>query len=886
MGTARKDYEQFIRWIQDPAQEAPGDARSMATLVLNHFEEVAGTARQHNKRSVKLAELARKQLSSTPDNLPDLSSETLADDWPWVRLQKITLGPFRGFRRIQEFSLDKRITLCYGPNGSGKSSFCEALEYSLLGFVEEAQSKRLDERHYLANLHEGRFEKPELTAIDHEENEVKITPNPELYRFCFIEKNRINAFSRIAARPPGQRAELIATLFGMEQFNAFVKNFNESMDPVLTLDHEKQNELDSSRKVLEADRQIIEHETERLRELDTAATRYAEEFKKGITYDELKALVGSEDKPARLHELEEKVGRTPAPLTGLDSERTVTLYSNADAALDALRDSRRELDEYKSQITFRNLYTAIIELRKLDSTYCPACKTPVEKVSENPFSNAEKGLRDLEKLAQLEEEHQVREEALKEASRHLKEELDSIIRFLSERNESDGIVGTYISNLGTVQGATGWWKLVYASERPKSGETPTLGEILKVCDRASELDSQSRAEEASRQAYIEELAQLNKARLWITTEQERRSSITEESDRARTRIQRWEEENKDLIKSAQEEAEKIEGERSIKRAYDSFYELLNRFRNALPRMLMENLNHLTLELYNEFNYDDREEDKLAELCLPLSGEDRIEISFCGQAERFVDALTVLSEGHIRCLGLAILLAKAIRIGSPLIIFDDAINAIDHDHRGGIRASIFESERFPGTQLIVTCHSPEFIKDIENHIPKPARSEVRSFVLQHHRGDYQPRVLTDVPSSNYLARANEALERYDPREALGFARKTLEMLTNKTWKWLVSHRVGDIAVKVEGPGKEPQLRTLCESLRKKLANTPTFEHPSKQPLLDGLNTILGIPEQNLIWVLLNKGTHEEQDRDDFDVGHVQTIITVLESIDRLELRRGR
>jgi hypothetical protein len=69
-------------------------------------------------------------------------------------------------------------------------------------------------------------------------------------------------------------------------------------------------------------------------------------------------------------------------------------------------------------------------------------------------------------------------------------------------------------------------------------------------------------------------------------------------------------------------------------------------------------------------------------------------------------------------------------------------------------------------------------------------------------------------------------------------------------------------------------------------TPTFAHPSKQPLLDSLNTILGIPEQTLVWTLLNKGAHEEPNRDDFDLQHVETVLRVLEAIDRLELRPER
>ncbi len=275
------------------------------------------------------------------------------------------------------------------------------------------------------------------------------------------------------------------------------------------------------------------------------------------------------------------------------------------------------------------------------------------------------------------------------------------------------------------------------------------------------------------------------------------------------------------------------------------------------------------------------------LRLPLTGEGIIEIAFRGNPQRRVNALTALSEGHIRCLGLAILLAKAESVRAPLIIFDDAINAIDHDHRSGIRAAIFESDRFRETQVVVTCHSPEFVKDVENHLPRELRGDCQQYVLLHHRGDHQPRVNPDVGSQNYLTRAREALDdRFDPRDALSHARKSLEMLTDKAWKWLESHRVGNISVQIEGPGKEPQLRTLCDALRIKLQGAAFFAHASKPPLLDNLNTILGIPEQNLVWTLLNKGTHEEPDRDDFDLQHVETVLRVLGEIDRLEMRRNR
>jgi hypothetical protein len=38
--------------------------------------------------------------------------------------------------------------------------------------------------------------------------------------------------------------------------------------------------------------------------------------------------------------------------------------------------------------------------------------------------------------------------------------------------------------------------------------------------------------------------------------------------------------------------------------------------------------------------------------------------------------------------------------------------------------------------------------------------------------------------------------------------------------------------------------------------------------------------------LNKGTHEEPNRDDFDMVHVETVLSVLGNIDALELRPNR
>lgn len=90
----------------------------------------------------------------------------------------------------------------------------------------------------------------------------------------------------------------------------------------------------------------------------------------------------------------------------------------------------------------------------------------------------------------------------------------------------------------------------------------------------------------------------------------------------------------------------------------------------------------------------------------------------------------------------------------------------------------------------------------------------------------------------------------------------------------------------GANAEPALRNLCEALAKKLREAQTFNHANKEPIIAAYGRILGIPTTNLVWTYLNKGTHEEADRDDFDGELVESVVVALEELDGLDLRPGR
>jgi recombinational DNA repair ATPase RecF len=889
MASVRQDFESFVRWIYRPEKQIPIDVRRLASLVLANIDTIEGTSRQRSQRSASLVGLMRRELANTAATAPAAATEEAdANSWPWTKLRHLTLGPFRGFRVAEPFDLSKQITLFYGPNGSGKTSLCEALEYTLLGDVEEAGNKRIAARTYLANIHDRRFAPPVLKAIDQHEREVDVVANLDTYRFCFIEKNRIDAFSRIAARPNSQRAELIATLFGMDQFNEFVGHFNESIDGQLILIGERQNTLAARRNALAADHATVEGEVASHLVLSEEEAALAREYATDTTYEDLKNLIGTTEVPGRLQELDGILEAVPSNVLGVTRKGLLGALERAQQCSEALDAIIIALHAKSDQVSFKALYDSVLALRDTVGERCPACDTPLDgqpHVATNPYQKATIGLKQLEELGALQDQQQNAEATLGQVSRELRQMFSPIAVFLATQAEENTTVGRWLAQLSG-EPAGRWWSVIYPNAVATEAHIPSLDEILAIVDRAAAQDDESRQAQQDRQPHVAERRRLSEFQLKVQAQDLKRQQLKDNVEAASNRIKTFDETNSDLITQAEQEKLDITRDTPFKAVYDRFLEELRSYRDQLPQHLMAGLNDAAKELYNAFNRNDRDDDKLSALYLPLSGDGKIEISFRGNPDARVDALHVLSEGHIRCLGLAILMAKAKSIECPVIVFDDAINAIDHDHRGGIREAIFESDYFAQTQLIVTCHSNEFIKDIQQHLPIQRRGACQVYLFRHHDGNYQPRVTGNIPSANYIAKARAAREALNDREALAASRQALEMLSEKTWRWLGSHGQGLLNLLLAGVGAEPSLRNLCEALVKKLRDAHTFDHVNKHQLLSAYGQILGIPVTNLVWTYLNKGTHEEAERDDFDGELVETVVQTLEELDRLDLRAGR
>lgn len=888
MASAKQDFERFVRWLYQTENQVPSNVRRLATLALVNFDGLAESTRHRSQRSTYLVDLLRREFALTVETPPVAVADADVDAWPWVKLHHLTLGPFRGFRTPEPFDLSKQIILFYGPNGSGKSSLCEGLEYALLGDVEDAGSKRIAARNYLANLHEKRFEAPILKATNQQGQEVDVVANPDIYRFCFLEKNRIDAFSRIAARPNTQRAELIATLFGMDQFNEFVGHFNGSIDGQLTLLGERQAALTASREALAADQNIVENAATSRQELTEEEAALATEYAAGTTYEALKRLIGSKGAPGRLQELETILEVVPPNVLGVTRQGVLDAFEKVKQCDEELNNIIAALGAKSDQVSFKALYDAVLALKEVVGEQCPACDTPLNgqlHVTTNPYQKASEGLQQLEELGQLQEQQKTANIELGEAARELRKILSPVAVFLHAHHEENTVIGQWLDQLPN-EPIGSWWSGIFHEAPATQNAQPTLDDLLAVVDRMAAQDAISKQSEQDRAPHLAERRRLIDFQLKVQAQDLKRQQLQENLEAADSRIKAFDETNAVLIAEAAQEKTDIARDIPFKASYDRFLKELKSYRDQLPRQLMAGLNDSARDFYNSINRNDRDEDKLSALHLPLSADEKIEISYRARPGVWVDALHVLSEGHIRCLGLAILMAKAKSIKSPVIVFDDAINAIDHDHRGGIRETIFEGDHFTQTQLIVTCHSNEFIKDIQQHLPTQRRDKCQVYLFRHHDGNYQPRVTNNVPSANYIAKARAARDVLNDRDALAVSRQALEMLSEKVWSWLGSHNQGFLNLMLPASGAEPALRNLCEALAKKLRDTKTFNHPNNATLIATYGRILGIPINNLVWTYLNKGTHEEADRDDFDGEHVESIIQALEEIDRLDLRPGR
>ena len=263
--------QEFLRWVirLDPLKLTEID-RKLLNLLVTHFDTLAPltTARGRSNRASKLNELIQKYHTTLSSDFPDVSRLQSSSSEKVDRITELKIGPFRGFATNESFSFDKKYTFMYGPNGSGKSSFCDGLEYALLGGIEEAEAKRIAIADYIKNTQKGSAVLPIVNSIDASGQKISISQNQAFYRFAFVEKNRIDGFARITATTASAQKDRIATLFGLDAFSTFVDGFTDDFEKSITLvnakavtfEAESKKHEDEKKRVAQIGSELLENE--------------------------------------------------------------------------------------------------------------------------------------------------------------------------------------------------------------------------------------------------------------------------------------------------------------------------------------------------------------------------------------------------------------------------------------------------------------------------------------------------------------------------------------------------------------------------------------------------------------------------------------------------
>ena len=876
------------RFAQNRIGDEIGEDESrLLALLIRRFDDYSllGTSYGHRANWI-IEQWVRTEVEDLAQALDD--GATRADEvFPLSTLLELEVGPFRGFGQSEAIDLSKPVIFVYGPNGTGKSSFCEALEYVMLGFIEEAKSKRIDLGDYVKHVPTGDLAAPCLTATMPDGTDQEVTANAGAYRFCFIEKNRIDAFARMSATTLGAQAHRISSLFGLEDFNQFVDAFTENFDRYLSLVPLKPAELEQREREIANHRETVRRASEVRAELAGRQETLAARSGLGVPFADLPVALYGEPATEDVGRLGTLDAQIEAPslhrrdeLEAADTGQVRTVILGLQSDLAEYTAAGQAISQRAVDVSYSKLFEAVRGLRDVwtDET-CPACLTPLDVVTADPFERAAEGLADLAELSGL-------ETSLHTARRSLARRVEEATVQFRAANR----VAFQLAQIRPLPATDG------LASGLAAGDDAALESLAAVLQQAASADDRLSTIEAARQSALTELDAEDATRLTQRTERDLLRSVATEMaaleaeanqiDRAVTEaqdaLQAFEEERKGIQVEIAAEAERISADKRLLACYESLIGALRSYRDMLPIALVEDLSEQALEIYNQINAHDPPFDLLKDLVLPKQAGEDLVIRFDDGRGDYFNALQVLSEGHLRCLGVAILLAKNLEEECGLIVFDDVVNAVDDDHRYGLAAVLMNHEEVAARQIIITTHGQEFVRTLSLQIPKEEIkdrvSQIDFLVPTTTRG-----VVVDrhPEPTHYLVRSAEHIENRRWRDALGDHRRALEAICGRLWKRLAMKYNAQLSVRMRGLRAPPDLRSVVDSMKSFLRKTVAS---AEGDIADLLATWMELITER--WDELNKATHEEEGQKEFEPVTIGEIQSTLESMEVAVARRWR
>jgi DNA sulfur modification protein DndD len=711
-----------------------------------------------------------KRFKQVLDGRPELDWVTPSGLKPVATLQ---VKNFRGFGSfgvedqgtLLRFSKIKNIF--YAPNGGGKSSLCEALEYVTTGHIKEADRRKTRVKQYVARGPEKVELK--LTSTDHSPIPTSLT-----WSCCFIDRNRLQEFSLLGSKDTGSvESDVIATLFGLEEFqeviSRFVKpeNFN-----LKTLYRPDQTE---TARTIEATVSDL-YEQRRLHRSNISSIDSQVCARLSL---EVNQQFGVRARLRRLEKLASLKIRKAERLRLADTpfilpvKRVLRAVSIANRLI--LRKSRIEAALLQNAVAVN--YSAVYEaLQAIENNgagnSCPACLTPLDRVVENPFDNARRELATLGVLNSLRASKLHVDEDMAQLAIAVGASLSAVesnIRLgLACKVPLVDLQGCFANFQIQTDRSKAVTQVLISLAKLVTVQRQEIEDYFNACQKKHDEVKQSDVEVKSLEEQAANLKQAGE-------------ELKELFDQKRMSLAALKEIGRQLAELARKRVSMRENQTNNARfntfieevqfEYGNLYRDLLHFKLALEKTRIAGIETKAAEYYRAINQHDDDHERINELSFERNGENyRIKIH---QADGIsLDAFAVLSEGHLRALGLALLLAMAEKNKFPLIVFDDVVNAIDSDHRSNIIDLFFADTYLRRTQMIITTHDRLFwerfciIADrhpqADQHSSSILSYTNKGIVVVDHTGGFQEKV-------------HRALAVYDVRQALIYCRIWFESM---------------------------------------------------------------------------------------------------------------
>ena len=103
---------EYIRFLQTlSTNETAADVRKIANLILQHLDLLIPLSTSKGQRIKKIVNLAQKNWSSVSPDILITQVQAAELSYPITQLKSLSVGPFRGFAKQENFDLASQLVL-------------------------------------------------------------------------------------------------------------------------------------------------------------------------------------------------------------------------------------------------------------------------------------------------------------------------------------------------------------------------------------------------------------------------------------------------------------------------------------------------------------------------------------------------------------------------------------------------------------------------------------------------------------------------------------------------------------------------------------------------------------------------------------------------------